>query len=244
MKRRIMLGTWPFPPSYYETYYMQALKMRTLIRQDFEKAFERCDVLAAPTTPTVAFRFGERQDNPLEMYQSDLLTVSGQPSGDPRAFRAVRVESGGPSHRPSAHGPPWAKRRSFGRRPPTKAAAGWVYRHGPGWRWSNVYEVIIGLEIHVELFTESKVWCGCSTQFGAEANTQVCPVCLGLPGTLPVLNERALEFAVKAGLALGCEISHSASLIGKTTSTPTCPRRIRSRNTTCRSAATGRWSLR
>ncbi|HLS90458.1 MAG TPA: Asp-tRNA(Asn)/Glu-tRNA(Gln) amidotransferase subunit GatB [Limnochordia bacterium] len=71
-----------------------------------------------------------------------------------------------------------------------------------------MYEVIIGLEVHVELSTGSKIWCGCSTDFGAEANTQVCPVCLGLPGTLPVLNEKALEYAVKAGLALGCEIAH------------------------------------
>ena len=71
-----------------------------------------------------------------------------------------------------------------------------------------MYEVIIGLEVHVELSTDSKIWCGCSTEFGAEANTQVCPVCLGLPGTLPVLNEKALEYAVKAGLALGCEIAH------------------------------------
>ncbi len=71
-----------------------------------------------------------------------------------------------------------------------------------------MYEVIIGLEVHVELSTDSKIWCGCSTDFGAEANTQVCPVCLGLPGTLPVLNEKALEYAVKAGLALGCEIAH------------------------------------
>lgn len=69
------------------------------------------------------------------------------------------------------------------------------------------YETVIGLEIHAELLTESKIWCGCSTQFGAEPNTQVCPICLGLPGTLPVLNERALEFVVKAGLALNCQIS-------------------------------------
>src|SRR5690606_16364291 len=58
-----------------------------------------------------------------------------------------------------------------------------------------------------ELVTASKIWCGCSTAFGAEANTQVCPVCLGLPGTLPVLNEKALELAAKAALALGCRIA-------------------------------------
>src|SRR5690606_37162781 len=69
------------------------------------------------------------------------------------------------------------------------------------------WECVIGLEIHAELLTESKVFCGCSTAFGAEANTQVCPVCLGLPGSLPVMNERALEYAVNAGLALGCEIA-------------------------------------
>jgi len=69
------------------------------------------------------------------------------------------------------------------------------------------YETVIGLEIHAELLTESKIWCGCSTNFGSEPNSQCCPVCLGLPGSLPVLNERALEFAVKAGLALGCKIA-------------------------------------
>jgi hypothetical protein len=69
------------------------------------------------------------------------------------------------------------------------------------------FEVIVGLEVHAELLTESKIFCGCSTAFGATPNTQVCPVCLGLPGTLPVLNEKAVEYAAKAGLALGCAIS-------------------------------------
>ena len=69
------------------------------------------------------------------------------------------------------------------------------------------YEAVIGLEVHTELQTTTKIFCGCKTSFGAEPNTNVCPVCLGLPGVLPVLNKRVLEFAVRAGLALNCEIS-------------------------------------
>ena len=69
------------------------------------------------------------------------------------------------------------------------------------------YETIIGLEVHVQLFTKSKIFCGCSTNFGAPPNTQTCPVCLGLPGVLPVLNHEALRFAIKVGLALDCRIA-------------------------------------
>lgn len=68
------------------------------------------------------------------------------------------------------------------------------------------YEVVIGLEVHSELKTHSKIFCGCPTTFGAEQNTNVCPVCLGLPGVLPVINEKVVEFAIRAGLALNCEI--------------------------------------
>ncbi|CUH96358.1 Aspartyl/glutamyl-tRNA(Asn/Gln) amidotransferase subunit B [Propionispora sp. 2/2-37] len=68
------------------------------------------------------------------------------------------------------------------------------------------YEIVIGLEVHSELKTKSKIFCGCSTQFGSEQNTNVCPVCLGLPGVLPVINEKVVEFAIRAGLALNCEI--------------------------------------
>ncbi|MDX9871571.1 MAG: Asp-tRNA(Asn)/Glu-tRNA(Gln) amidotransferase subunit GatB [Clostridia bacterium] len=69
------------------------------------------------------------------------------------------------------------------------------------------YEMVIGLEIHVELKTATKIFCSCPNEFGGEANTKVCPVCLGLPGVLPVFNKRVLEYAVKAGLALNCEIA-------------------------------------
>ncbi len=69
------------------------------------------------------------------------------------------------------------------------------------------YETVIGLEVHVELATETKIFCGCSTKFGAEPNTHVCPVCTGMPGALPVLNKKVVEYALKAGLALNCKIN-------------------------------------
>lgn len=69
------------------------------------------------------------------------------------------------------------------------------------------YDVVLGLEVHVELNTASKMWCGCSTEFGAPPNTHICPVCLGLPGSLPVLNHQAVESAIRIGLALNCTIA-------------------------------------
>ena len=72
------------------------------------------------------------------------------------------------------------------------------------------YEVIMGLEVHSELSTKTKIFCSCPTTFGASPNTQTCPICMAMPGTLPVLNEKVVEYAVKAGLATNCEISRNS----------------------------------
>ena len=69
------------------------------------------------------------------------------------------------------------------------------------------YEAVIGLEVHAQMLTDTKIFCGCSTKFGSEPNTQTCPVCIGMPGVLPVLNRKALEFAVKTGIATNCTVS-------------------------------------
>ena len=86
------------------------------------------------------------------------------------------------------------------------------------------YEAVIGLEIHSELKTNTKIFCGCATSFGAEQNTHVCPVCLGLPGVLPVVNRRVVEFAIKAGLAMNCEINHFSKFDRKNYYYPDLPK--------------------
>jgi len=86
------------------------------------------------------------------------------------------------------------------------------------------YEPVIGLEVHAQLLTKSKLFCGCSTAFGAPPNTQVCPVCLGLPGSLPVPNREAIHLAVRAGLALGCSLDRHSRFARKNYFYPDLPK--------------------
>jgi aspartyl-tRNA(Asn)/glutamyl-tRNA(Gln) amidotransferase subunit A len=90
VKRRIMVGTYALSTGYYDAYYLQALKVRRLIRGDYDAAFQHCDVLIGPTTPSPPFAFGEKSDDPIEMYLCDLFTVGANLAGIP----AVSVPGG------------------------------------------------------------------------------------------------------------------------------------------------------
>lgn len=86
------------------------------------------------------------------------------------------------------------------------------------------YETVIGLEVHVELLTNTKIFCGCKNEFGGDANNHCCPVCLGLPGALPVLNEKVVEFAIKVGLAANCQIAEFSKMDRKNYFYPDLPK--------------------
>lgn len=88
----------------------------------------------------------------------------------------------------------------------------------------KTYETVIGLEVHVELATKSKIFCACTTQFGGEPNTHCCPICTGMPGTLPVLNKQVVEYAIAAGLALNCSITQKCKFDRKNYFYPDLPK--------------------
>ena len=86
------------------------------------------------------------------------------------------------------------------------------------------YETVIGLEVHAQLLTKTKLFCACPTEFGRKPNVSTCPVCLGLPGTLPVLNRQAVEFAIRAGLATDCKIAEKSVFARKNYFYPDLPK--------------------
>jgi aspartyl-tRNA(Asn)/glutamyl-tRNA(Gln) amidotransferase subunit A len=96
VKRRIMLGTYALSAGYYDAYYLKAQKVRTLIRKDFEEAFEKVDFIYSPTTPEIAFKFGEKTSDPLKMYLSDVYTITANLSGVPAISFPIGIIEGMP----------------------------------------------------------------------------------------------------------------------------------------------------
>jgi aspartyl-tRNA(Asn)/glutamyl-tRNA(Gln) amidotransferase subunit A len=109
VKRRIMLGTFALSAGYYDAYYLKAQKVRTLIRQDFERAFEHCDVIVTPVAPTTAFKLGEKTADPLQMYLSDIFTISVNLAGLPGLSVPCGYDSGGMPIGLQLIGPPFGE---------------------------------------------------------------------------------------------------------------------------------------
>ncbi len=109
---------------------------------------------------------------------------------------------------------------------------------------SKQYETVIGLEVHVELATKTKIFCSCSTAFGGAPNTHTCPVCTGMPGSLPVLNKKVVEYAMAVGLATNCTITRHSKFDRKNYFYPDNPRTTRFLSCMRPSAGTAMWKSR
>ena len=219
-KRRIMLGAYALSAGYYEAYYGQAQKVRTVIVREHAAAFERFDVLVSPTSPTVAFELGAKTADPLAMYLSDLLddpVLHGGAAGPEHPVRPLRRPPG----RAAADRAAALREHALPRRPRAGDGARLRPRSGAA---PMSWEPVVGLEVHVQLKTRTKMFCRCANGFGGGENTQTCPVCLGFPGALPVANRIALEWTVKLGLALGCEIAERAVFARKHYPYPDLPK--------------------
>ena len=208
VKRRIMLGTYSLSSGYYDAYYGRAQRVRTKISDDFRAAFADVDLVVTPTSPSVAFELGAKTADPLSMYVNDYCTVPMSLAGIP----AISIPSGLSDGLPVGFqlaGPAFSENRILDAAFALEQAIGFDGSPalGSGARGMSEFEPVIGLEIHVQLATNTKMFCGCALSFGKPPNTLTCPTCLGLPGTLPRANARAIHFGLMIGLALGSELA-------------------------------------
>ncbi len=228
VKRRIMLGTYALSSGYYDAYYKKAMQVRTLIMDDFKNVFDSCDVLLTPTTAKTAFGIGEKTSNPLEMYLTDIYTVPVNIAGIPGISIPCGFDNDGMPIGMQLLGPVLSEEKilqaayAFERETAFKDQKPKACIGKGGIKME--YDIVIGMEIHAELATKSKIFCSCSTTFGADENTHACPVCLGMPGVLPVLNEKVVEYAARAGLALNCHIANFSKMDRKNYFYPDLPK--------------------
>ena len=164
-------------------------------------------MLLGATAPTTAFALGAKVDDPMAMYLNDVCTIPSNLPGTPPSRVPFGTGDDGLPVGVQVLAPALGEAIMF-------RVAQVVEAHAPpevdGDATTRAdWEMVIGLEVHCELQTATKLFCGCRNAFGDEPNINICPVCLGLPGSLPVLNEQAVELAMRIGAALHCEIRPS-----------------------------------
>ena len=173
--------------------------------KSFSQAFSRCDLIVTPTAPTLAGK-DPRTDDLYHTHRQHGCTLAASLAGLPALSLPCGTVEGMPVGL-QLIAPPLREERLLTAAYTYEQAAGvapYTQKGGPLVSEAS-YEVIVGLEVHAELLTESKVFCGCSTAFGATPNTQVCPICLGLPGTLPVLNEKVVRVCGQGRIGSGMQ---------------------------------------
>ncbi len=182
---------------------------------------------------------GESLKDPLAMYLGDIYTVAVNLCGLPGITVPCGKDAAGLPIGIQMIGDCFKENNLF------RAAHAYEKKRGDfgtavegGREGMKQYETVIGLEVHVELATRTKIFCGCSTAFGGAPNTHTCPVCTGMPGSLPVLNKKVVEFALRAGLAQTAVSISTASLTVRTIFTRITRRTIRFLSCICQSAMT------
>ena len=208
--RRILLGTYALSAGYYDAYYGQAQRVRTLVGREFSAAVRAGRRAGFAGEPFDGLRRRREDRRPDRDVLLGRVHDSFEPHRTPRDFGA----GGSRRRRPADRFPGDGARPRRG--DPLQGGrgggeAGLVHRPGTvgdlgGRGLMATWEAVIGLETHVELQTRSKMFCGCAVSFGAEPNTTCCPVCLGLPGALPVPNEEAIHGILRIGAALDCTL--------------------------------------
>ena len=220
-KRRIMLGTYALSAGYYDAFYGQAQKVRTLLIREHREAL---DALRRDRRRRRRRRSRSRSATRRPTRSRCTPATSSRSRRASRACPGLSIPCGLSEGLPvglQLIGPQFGENGLFRDRP--RARAGDRVRHRPG-AAAMTWEPVIGLEIHVQLKTRTKMFCRCPVGFGAGENTQTCPVCLGFPGALPVMNRRAIEWTIKLGLALDCEIAEHAVFARKNYFYPDLPK--------------------
>ena len=211
VKRRIMTGTYVLSAGYFDAYYLKAQKVRRLITDDFRAAFQKVDLLVGPTTPTPAFAIGAKVNDPVTMYLNDIYTIGANLAGLPGLSVPCGFVDGLPMGM-QLIGPHFSEARLLGAAHQLPARDRVARASARRVRMMANWEVVIGLEIHAQLATKSKIFSGSATAYGAAPNTQASLIDLAYPGVLPVLNEQAVRMAVKFGLAIGATIARAIDL--------------------------------